>query len=60
MAYYCKKCGQYHYPSSKIGKAHKVHASQRHVPKETVSRTDKIKTTKKKTKILDLFRRKNK
>lgn len=41
MAYYCKLCQCWHYPGTKIYYIHRVHASQRHTPKNIVKRRRK-------------------
>lgn len=58
MAYYCTKCKQYHYPSSEVGKSHKIYASKKHKPKETVERKTETKAPKKRKGFLGLFKSK--
>ena len=38
MAYYCKLCQCWHYPSTKIWYAHRIYASRRQIPKAIVTR----------------------
>lgn len=57
MAYYCTKCKQYHYPSSANSKTHKIYASKKHKPKETVKR-NKTESSKKRSWFFGLFKRK--
>lgn len=41
MAYYCKLCGCWHYPSSRVYYAHKIYASQQRKPRKVVKRKKK-------------------
>lgn len=41
MAYYCKLCQCWHYPGSKYYYLHRIYSSQRHTPRQIVSKRRK-------------------